>query len=724
MLPFPQAEGQTEVRWFSSQGCVVYRGEARSVYIGGALVSTFSASESGLRNVLLVQLSGDARVHLGHLAAAFDVTEETLRLLRRLQEKDGIEALWKRHWGGKEPKVTAKLRAKLDKMFEEGCGAREAHGRLRGKPKLGFRTVQRELYDWRAKKSTDKTVTDGEASAADRDAQQKFVLAEAANDDGEASQMDAMAAAEEGDTIEEEATIAAAPVRSAALVQHAGTWLMIAMVHKLGLYARAAVLAEDRVENDALRIALDATVAALAIGQRCVEGTRRLATQSAPTLLRSTRAPSASWVRRTLGLFSQWLGGLRLHTAMAAEYARAAAAAQAGAPVVFYVDNHLRPYTGQHVIRKGWRMQDKHVVAGVTDYYVHDVDGRPILRLAVPHHGSLTSFLSPIAQMLRALIGTEQRILLAFDRAGSFPEQMAELREQGFEFVTYERRPYSTLASIEFTEPVCFGDEIVHVAEAPQRNLRGGRGRVRRVCVRKKDGAQINILAISAQPAAWLVGVMKGRWNQENAFKHGVERWGINQLDGRTVEPYPPDAIIPNPARRRLDVALRAAREQEGAALRELAHLAEQDHRRERLEQQLLEARRKQAEFERLRPSVPKHAPVRETELADKLMRHRDEYKITLDTLRIACANVEADLAGEMASNLTKPDEAKRVVANLLAAPGRVRTTDEAIVVTVSPAANGREQTAIDYLLATVNGWNLTLPGDARGRPLRFRAQF
>jgi hypothetical protein len=32
------------------------------------------------------------------------------------------------------------------------------------------------------------------------------------------------------------------------------------------------------------------------------------------------------------------------------------------------VDNHLRPYTGEHVMRKGWRMQDKRAVPGTTDY--------------------------------------------------------------------------------------------------------------------------------------------------------------------------------------------------------------------------------------------------------------------------------------------------------------------------------------------------------------------
>jgi hypothetical protein len=46
--------------------------------------------------------------------------------------------------------------------------------------------------------------------------------------------------------------------------------------------------------------------------------------------------------------------------------------------------NHMRPYTGKHVIRRGWRMQDKRVRPGVSDYYVHEADGRPLFRIDVP----------------------------------------------------------------------------------------------------------------------------------------------------------------------------------------------------------------------------------------------------------------------------------------------------------------------------------------------------
>src|SRR5690606_32748776 len=137
--------------------------------------------------------------------------------------------------------------------------------------------------------------------------------------------------------------------------------------------------------------------------------------------------PTASGVRRLLGrLIAQIDGGPILAASMAGRLLRSAVADER--PAVFYVDNHLRPYTGKQVVRKGWRMQDRRVLPGTTDYYVHDEDGRPVFRLAVPSHDSLSAQLLPIAERIRMALGDE-RFLLAFDRAGAHAETLAALRD-------------------------------------------------------------------------------------------------------------------------------------------------------------------------------------------------------------------------------------------------------------------------------------------------------
>jgi hypothetical protein len=216
-----------------------------------------------------------------------------------------------------------------------------------------------------------------------------------------------------------------------------------------------------------------------------------------------------------------------------------------------------------------------------------------------------------------------------------------------------------------------------------------------------------------------------GRWQQENAFHHGDARWGINQLDDRVVEPYPPGTIIPNPARRRLDRSLRIARIAEGDARRKLAceKPALGALRRGAVEQELVDALELQRDLEALRPQTPTHAPIEETILAGKLVRHPGQLKTIVDVIRVVCANIESDLATLIAPHSGRPREAKKVIANILAAPGKVIVTDKAIHVRLAPAANRSERVAIRSLFIAINLRELVLPSDPKRLPLRFELQ-
>ena len=715
-------------------------GDEMRVFLNGTLIGVAGQRDRGLRNVIVVGLASESRMHLGHLAAAFGITVETLRLLRRLFEREGAGALWTRAPRGGKSKVKPAVRAKLEEKFAAGVTVREAHESVGRRHHLGRSTVGRVRAEWSAKNVSSSTAVAPSLSTDEETPQPKMhqsplplVVAEEAEErtladepatetvsnTGESESV-AKVGADDEDLgkdlrIEEKAPI------SGQSVQHLGTWLLLAMVARLGLHTRAEQAREKRVESAALRIALDAVVMALAIGERCVEGVRRLATPTGKLLLRADHAPAATWVRRVLGRFARELGAARLQIGMVSEYVAAEGSTE-DEPAVFYVDNHMRPYTGDAVVRKGWRMQDKKVLPGATDCYVHDEDGRPVLRLDDPSHKSLTDWLRPIGELLREQQGDERRVLLAFDRGGAFPKAMAALRDEGFEFVTYERRPYPLLNSTAFDKEIIVDGETIGICDS-RKNLGAGRGRVRRVALKMPDGHQVNLLAISTEKPEWLFGVMSGRWVQENGFKHGVERWGINQLDGRQTEPYPQDTIVPNPARRRLDRALRAARVQEGLARRKLAQLAKGDEGRAEWEQKIAEAMEEQLKLEAQRPQTPAHAPLCETELAGKLVYHTSEYKSVIDTIRIACANAESELAAELSTHLVCPTEAKKTLANLLNAPGQIRVGKRTVAVTLAPAGTKSERAAFVELLTVVNRWKLSLPGDSQGRRLRFSVQ-
>jgi hypothetical protein len=282
-------------RWFSSTGCVVHRGEERDVFVGGTLIGSFCMGDDGDRNAILIGLMADEAVRVGKVAEAFGLVPETLRLLRKLHEEQGLGAVVARKRGGSESKVTPKLRARSYAMFEAGLGASAVHIKLRGR--LSHRTVSYAQAAWRASAQVTPTILTESPMPA-----QIALSLEPVNDAVAASPptgSDAFGSAEEG-AAEAEEPIAAQSPRAGRFVQHLGTWLMLASVAQLGLHRRAGELRGDRVDDDALRIAIDSVVCALSVGERCIEGGWRLATPSAPTLLRAERAPSATWTRRVL----------------------------------------------------------------------------------------------------------------------------------------------------------------------------------------------------------------------------------------------------------------------------------------------------------------------------------------------------------------------------------------------------------------------------------------
>jgi hypothetical protein len=789
-------QGDPRIRWFSDIGCVQWQDDQAEVFVGGTLVGRFDRGDLGARNVILVGLASGTKVHLGKLALAFRMAFETLRLVRRQYEAEGLEAVLRRTRGKRKGRLSSKQLKAIEAAFDQGKSVRQVEAEVGRRYKVHKSTIGKLRSGWAKKAAEKAALEETPENAVEGTAQQTLALAENGAEqvvegteseatvssepelaDSSEPEVDVVETAPEARTPEDpidqmpealqeilginsEVTLEAtektegsgarseqqeapqsasipgsadedkgakeqiptmAP-RGGRFVQHVGAWLMIAMVARLGLYEKAEALRPKKIVKDTLRMALDAAVAALAIGQKCIEGVRRLATPTGAVLLGAARSPAATWVRR---LFGRFAGGSRsawLQVRMMASYLRAAHR-EKGRPAVFYLDNHTRPYSGKERIRKAWRMQDKRAVPGSTDYYLHDREGRTLMRFPSPENDGLPHFLSPAAQLLRIALGDKQRVLLAFDRAGAYPEQMVELRDESYEFATYERRPYPLLKPGVFKKKVLIDGERYGLYER-RTNLGSGRGRVRRISVMTPEGQQINILAISVLKPKELLQVMFDRWGcQENGLKHGVERWGINKLDGNTTEKCDPDEVIPNPARRRLDHALRIARAREGQARRELSRLAKGNPKRAYWDSELRESLEQQADLEAQRPSVPTHAPLGETELAGELVRHTTEYKMLIDTIRVACTNAESELAVKLVKHLPKPAEAKRVLQNVFTSPGHVRVGERTITVELMPAVTRSEYLALQALFASLDERQLTLPGDPRARALRFRLQ-
>src|SRR5947207_1761567 len=91
----PIATSIPNTPWFAPYGCVVDHEVGSQVFVGGTLIAQFDREDRdrGPRNVILVTLAKVPTMHLGHLAKAFDLSEEYLRELRRLEEGQGLGAI-------------------------------------------------------------------------------------------------------------------------------------------------------------------------------------------------------------------------------------------------------------------------------------------------------------------------------------------------------------------------------------------------------------------------------------------------------------------------------------------------------------------------------------------------------------------------------------------------------------------------------------------------------
>src|SRR5437773_1650571 len=149
MLPFSAVQGH-EIRWFQGRGSTVCHEDRVDVFVAGTLIGCYEPQQTAMRNILLVCLAEDPGMHLGQLAAAFRVSDETLRQVRRLYSAGGLEALLARPMQGGQRKVDERIRTRVEKAFEEGLSVTDAHERV--KRQISRSSVGTIHQEWKRKR--------------------------------------------------------------------------------------------------------------------------------------------------------------------------------------------------------------------------------------------------------------------------------------------------------------------------------------------------------------------------------------------------------------------------------------------------------------------------------------------------------------------------------------------------------------------------------------------
>ncbi len=87
---------------------------------------------------------------------------------------------------------------------------------------------------------------------------------------------------------------------------------------------------------------------------------------------------------------------------------------------LYFVDDHFVPYEGAKPVGKGWNTERRHAQRGRDDILSTDFHARAVC-FASGEPTGLSQTLPGVLAQLRAVTGDHAKIMLGFDRGGSYP---------------------------------------------------------------------------------------------------------------------------------------------------------------------------------------------------------------------------------------------------------------------------------------------------------------
>ena len=411
-----------------------------------------------------------------------------------------------------------------------------------------------------------------------------------------------------------------------------------------------------------------------------------------------------------------------------------------------YVDGHVRLYHGQQTeLPRRYVARQKLCLRGTTDYWVNDALGQPFFVVERPiDHGMLEVLRSDVVpRLLRdmprqptleelAADRYRHRFVILFDREGYSPEFFREMwQTHRIACTTYHKYPKATWPESEFvpTSVTLPNGETTALKLAERGSWIGDRRTglwVREIRKLTASGHQTSLISTAyGQPGMRDAAGLFSRWSQENFFRYAMQHFALDLLSEYGTEQIPgTNRPVVNPARRDLDTQRRSVQSrltQRRARYAAVTLHPETDPRAlprwERQKAEVVEAiQQLEHELEEVKErqqKTPKHLAWGELPEDAKFERLAPGRKRLLDTVKMIAYRAETALVGVLREELSREDDARALVRDLLQAsadlvPNGVR---DQLEVRVHPASNPRSNRALIHLLDHLNATDTSYPG-------------
>lgn len=715
----------------------VESGGACAVMFGPRVVFSYDLADTGMRNLAVVALT-DAKVPGKDVAALFGLSTVYVSRLRGRVHAEGAAGLVRRQ--GRPPKLTdrqvrqARIWAGEDVSQTEIARrltvARSVISELLGR--LGPIPPQPELEPLiEPERGEAAGEVDDAAGVRVEDQQQgeqgQEGCAETAGQVLAGGGGQACAAANLGGP-----RSAAGPVaRPAARIEqgvffsrYAGAMLVHAFTDRVGatavlagaVGASGAAGALARFDDIGL---LAATSMAFTLGAKTVEQVKHLTAAQAGPLCGLARLPDLRTLRPRLAAIADACDPLGLQRAFAAAMLDADPC-ESG---VYFVDDHFVPYAGAKPVPKGWNTKRRTAQRGRADTWVTDHAGRAVC-FTTGEPSGLTKTLPPALAELRQIVGPHAKLMLAFDRGGSYPSVFTACRDAGVDWITYRRAPLATPTRLPVLTTVVRDGKPAQLAWCEEMVTIDDYGPARQITLFEAGEPVLQVLTSDTESCpAELLAYIKARWRIENVFKY-ADHYGIDTLCDYFADIETNTRPIDNPARQSANTAVKAAKAALGEAERALAQLlanptlpvAEKNHQIPPAQNTINAAKQRIAEAQQARKTIPAKLPANQIDPTAQRALLRTHRRALQMVLRLLGYNAEHWLATHLNTYLQDPDEYRAITRETLirGLAGTITYTPDTITVTLDQPTTPRITRALTLLTQEINNTPPHLPGDPR----------
>jgi hypothetical protein len=456
------------------------------------------------------------------------------------------------------------------------------------------------------------------------------------------------------------------------------------------------------------------------------------------------RAPEVKTVRRKFAA----LAGMGRGKQFMEEMARRRIAKNDDCLAFLYVDGHVREYHGKHRLFQTKKAQRQVVTPAVTDNWVHDAHGEPLLVVTSEANAKLTQVLEPILADVRKVVGDARRMTVIFDRGGFSAKLFARLIEMGFDVLTYRKGKTRKLPRSQFSgeqEPIdgqvreytLCDRPRVRVGKLPVAKTEGKkRGKakkrylwMREVRVLRDDGRQTPIFTNRDDLSAVTVAYrMFSRWRQENYFKYMAEEFALDALVEYGAEDVPETTDCRNPQYLKLTRQIGEARSEVKRLQSELGEEAEANTEATRrtmrgfkivhaeLRDQLHRAKAKVERLLNKRKKIPSRVPATDRKML------KTESKLIADTIKMVAYQAETQLLGMLEGHYARSGEEGRTLLHaVFQSPARLEVAEGELRVTIASQSSPHRTLALSALCEQLDALAVPFPGT--NLRLRFAVQ-